>query len=135
MPGEVSLQLKSAHDWRGGGGWGVFSQKVLMPGEVMVLKCHHTIPAYMLSICSPVVKRRNWRLSPAYIVMLEDILGNYPPPLLVASGGQSFNFFCQTHSNVLYLGPLVPLFWISGDVSSGFQSLIGIAEGNVMYIS
>ena len=32
------------------------------------------------------------------------------------------------------LGPLVPLFWISGDVSSGFQSqsgfcLIRIAEG------
>ena len=37
------------------------------------------------------------------------------------------------------LGPLVPLFWISGDVSSGFQSqsgfcLIRIAEANVMYI-
>ena len=38
-----------------------------------------------------------------------------------------------------FLGPLVPLFWISGDVSSGFQSqsgfcLIHIAEANVMYI-
>ena len=38
------------------------------------------------------------------------------------------------------LGLLVPLFWISGDVSSGFQSqsgfyLIPIAEANVMYIS
>ena len=38
------------------------------------------------------------------------------------------------------LGPLVPLFWISGDVSSGFQSqsgfcLIHIVEANVMYIS
>ena len=37
------------------------------------------------------------------------------------------------------LGSLVPLFWISGDVSSGFQSqsgfcLIRIAEANVMYI-
>ena len=37
------------------------------------------------------------------------------------------------------LGPLVPLFWISGDVSSGFQSqrgfcLICIAEVNLMYI-
>ena len=37
------------------------------------------------------------------------------------------------------LGPLVPLFWISGDVFSGFQSqsgffLIHIAEANVMYI-
>ena len=36
------------------------------------------------------------------------------------------------------LGPLVPLFWISGDVSSGFQRqsgfcLIRIAEANVMY--
>ena len=36
-------------------------------------------------------------------------------------------------------GPLVPLFWISGDISSGFQSqsgfcLIPIAEANVMYI-
>ena len=38
-----------------------------------------------------------------------------------------------------FLGPLVPLFWISGDVSSGFQSqsgfcLIRIVEANVMYI-
>ena len=36
------------------------------------------------------------------------------------------------------LGPLVPLFWISGNVSSGVQSqsgcLIHIAEANVMYI-
>ena len=38
------------------------------------------------------------------------------------------------------LGPLVPLFWISGDVSSGFQSQSGfclirrIAKANVMYI-
>ena len=32
-----------------------------------------------------------------------------------------FKTFWQTH--VLFLGgPLVPLFWISGDVSSGFQS-------------
>ena len=38
-----------------------------------------------------------------------------------------------------FLGPLEPLFWISGDVSSGFQSQSGfclfrIAEANVMYI-
>ena len=38
------------------------------------------------------------------------------------------------------VGPLVPLFWISGNVSSGFQSQSGfcfihIAEANVMYIS
>ena len=37
------------------------------------------------------------------------------------------------------LGPLVPLFWISGDVSSGFQSQCGfchicIVEANMMYI-
>ena len=37
------------------------------------------------------------------------------------------------------LGPLVPLFWISGDVSSRFQSqsgysLIHITEANIMYI-
>ena len=25
-----------------------------------------------------------------------------------------------------FLGPLVPLFWISGDVSSGFQSQSGL---------
>ena len=56
-----------------------------------------------------------------------------------------FNFFflklfCRTHSHVQFLGPLVPLFWISGDISSGFQSqngfcLIHISEANVMYIS
>ena len=48
-------------------------------------------------------------------------------------------FFCRTHSHVLFWGPLVHLFWISGDVSSGFQSpngfcLIRIAEVNVLYI-
>ena len=38
------------------------------------------------------------------------------------------------------LGPLVPLFWISGHVSSGFQSqrtsalFACFAEANVMYI-
>ena len=34
-----------------------------------------------------------------------------------------FKSFWRTH--VLFLGPLVPLFWISGDVSSGFQSQSG----------
>ena len=34
-----------------------------------------------------------------------------------------FKGFWQTH--VLFLGPLVPLFWISGDDLSGFQSQIG----------
>ena len=39
-----------------------------------------------------------------------------------------------------FLGPLVPLFWTSGDVSSGVQSQSGFcfihifAEANVMYI-
>ena len=39
------------------------------------------------------------------------------------------------------LGPLVPLFWISGDVSSGFQSqsglpgcLIHIVKANIMHV-
>ena len=36
------------------------------------------------------------------------------------------------------LGPLVPLFWISGDVSSGFQShvfcIVGIVEANAVYV-
>ena len=46
--------------------------------------------------------------------------------------------FWRTH--VLFWGPLVPLFWISGDVSSGFQSQSGFCfirffvEVNVMYI-
>ena len=36
------------------------------------------------------------------------------------------------------LGPLVPLFWISSDISSGFQRvgcLTRIVEVNVMYVS
>ena len=46
-------------------------------------------------------------------------------------------FLADTH--VLFWGPLVPLFWISGDISSGFHSqngfcLICIVEANVMYI-
>ena len=48
-------------------------------------------------------------------------------------------FLSDTFTCPLLL-PLVPLFWISGDVSSGFQSqsgfcLICIVEANVMYIS
>ena len=47
--------------------------------------------------------------------------------------------FLSTHSHVLFWGHWYPLFWISSDVSSGFQSqsgfcLIRIAEANVMYI-
>ena len=56
---------------------------------------------------------------------------------------ESFFFFFKVFLSDTFtcpiLGPLVPLFWISGDVSSGFQSqsgfcLIHIAEANVMYI-
>ena len=48
-------------------------------------------------------------------------------------------FFLSDTFTCPILGPLVPLFWISGDVSSGFQSqsgfcLIHIADANVMYI-
>ena len=51
---------------------------------------------------------------------------------------RSFSFFLSDICPIL--GPLVSLFWISGDVSSGFQSQSGfclmchIAEANVMYI-
>ena len=43
------------------------------------------------------------------------------------------------HTCPFFWGPLIPLFWISGDFSSGFQNqsgfcLIRIAEANVMYI-
>ena len=49
-----------------------------------------------------------------------------------------FKKFWRTY--VLFFGPLVPLFWISGDVSSGFQSqslfclICCFVEANVMYI-
>ena len=33
--------------------------------------------------------------------------------------------FWRTHTHILFLGPLIPMFWISGDVSSGFQSQSG----------
>ena len=54
----------------------------------------------------------------------------------------SFFFFLKFLSDTYtcpFLGPLVPLFWISGDVSSGFQSQSGFClicffvEANVMY--
>ena len=50
-----------------------------------------------------------------------------------------FKYFWRTHTHVLFWGHWYPCFWISGDVSSGFQSqsgfcLIRIAEANVMYI-
>ena len=40
-------------------------------------------------------------------------------------GTDQSGFFCFWRTHVLFLGPLVPLFWISGDVSSGFQSQSG----------
>ena len=51
-----------------------------------------------------------------------------------------FNVFLSDTFTCPILGTLVPLFWISGDVFSGFQSqsrfcLIHIAEANVMYIA
>ena len=51
----------------------------------------------------------------------------------------SLKFFLSDTFTCPILRPLIPLFWISGDVSSGFQSqsgfcLIRIAEANVMYI-
>ena len=51
-----------------------------------------------------------------------------------------FLFFLSDTFTCPILGALVPLFWISGDVSPGFQSqngfcLIRIVEANVMYIS
>ena len=49
------------------------------------------------------------------------------------------NFFLSDAFTCPILEPLVPLFWTSGDIFSGFQSqsgfcLIHIAEVNVMYI-
>ena len=51
-----------------------------------------------------------------------------------------FKVFLSDTFTCPILGPLVPLFWISGDISSGFQiqsgfCLIRTAEVNVMYIS
>ena len=49
--------------------------------------------------------------------------------------------FCKVFGrHMSFLGPLVPLFWISGDISSGFQNQSGIClfhfftEVNVVYI-
>ena len=54
---------------------------------------------------------------------------------------QPFFFFLKVFGgHMSFLGPLVPLFWISGDVSSGVQSQSGFClihffvEVNVMYI-
>ena len=42
--------------------------------------------------------------------------------LLISEGNSFFFFlnFCRTH--VLFAGPLIPLFWTSGDICPGFQS-------------
>ena len=49
-------------------------------------------------------------------------------------------FFCFFILNflrawVLFVGPLIPLFWISGDISSGFQSLIHIWRRRTCYMT
>ena len=59
----------------------------------------------------------------------------YTRPIFGATGKKCFG----GHTHVLFLGPLVPQFWISFDVSSGFQSqsgfcLIHIVQVNIMYI-
>ena len=71
-----------------------------------------------ISICSPTTSymKRNCFLLKVLLLFLKKFLADTCP----------------------FLGPLVPLFWISGDVSSGFQSqsgcLIRIVEANVMYV-
>ena len=47
-------------------------------------------------------------------------------PLTKESKGILFFFFFKVFGgHMSFFGPLVPLFWISGDVSSGFQSQSG----------
>ena len=41
-------------------------------------------------------------------------------------------FFLSDTFTCPILGPLVPLFWISGDVSSGFQSQHSLKENSVI---
>ena len=66
---------KCAHP-RGGGRSSTNFKKCSSPEGIM----HCSLD---VSVCSPVVRRRNWRLAPSYIVMLQGILGTTPPPLCV----------------------------------------------------
>ena len=66
---------------------------------------------------------------------------NVVPPDIQKRSDQHFvlKVFLSYKLTCPILGPLVPLFWISSDVSSGFQSqsgfcLIHNAVANLMYI-
>ena len=77
-------------------------------------------------------------MSPDDIFMIQTQIFVFPQPYLVAF----FLFLKVVLSDTFtcpILGSLIPLVWISGDTSSGFQSqskfcLISIAEANVVYI-
>ena len=53
-----------------------------------------------------------------------DRMLNYSCSPLLKSIGFFFFFFCLNfwRTKVLFVGPLIPLFWTCGDVCSGFQS-------------
>ena len=46
-----------------------------------------------------------------------------------------FFFFNFWRTRVLFVGPLIPLFWTSGDVCPGFQSVYRLHTRNEVYIS
>ena len=80
LTGEGGTELESAHAWRRGGYW---ARKYPWP-EGGGVCTNHQVPimhcSYLLSVCSPNVKRKNWRLAPAHTVKLQVNLGNYTPP-------------------------------------------------------
>ena len=62
------------------------------------------------------------------------------PQVLLIQNLQTF-FFCKNswRTRVLFVWPLIPLFWTTGDISSGFQSQSGqpywhLAEAYVLHI-
>ena len=84
-----------------------------------------------------------YEISPSSVYLDSDIYVTTIYMGCSASATKSFFFkVILTDTTCPILGPLVPLFWISGDVFSGFQSqsgfylihLIHIGEVNVMYI-
>ena len=63
---------------------------------------------------------------PCCIRSLQIIIGDRPNKIGPVFVWQHFFFFLNFWRTwVLFVGPLIPLFWTSGDVSSGFQSQSG----------
>ena len=67
-------------------------------------------------------------LCPGWVCLGGLCQGDPPTAIRLRAGGTyptGMHFFLIWRTQVLFVGPVIPMFWTSNDVSSGFQSQSG----------